>query len=176
MKYCCYIWMEVAQSSLLSLDRIQKHLHSLMGHKLFSSLSPFPIEEMTQIYFYSIAISMANVQIRYVLVIPVQTFTARTHYAIYTGFNHSHPLYSIGKKEIPLIFFLIAITLWNRLLKGWFPDRYNHNLLGKLISVLHILIICTSSSYTHSTSFSNLLTWVALGPCIDWIFYWKKNL
>lgn len=38
MECCCHIWAGAAQSSLSSLDRIQKHLCSLVGDKLLSAL------------------------------------------------------------------------------------------------------------------------------------------
>lgn len=38
MEYCCHIWVDDAQFSLSSFNRVQEHLHGLMVGELFSSL------------------------------------------------------------------------------------------------------------------------------------------
>lgn len=38
--YCCYIWAGAAQSSIASLDKVQKHLHGFVGDELFYTLQP----------------------------------------------------------------------------------------------------------------------------------------
>lgn len=43
-EYCCHTWAVPAQSSLSSLDRVQKQLRSLVGDELFSTLQILILE------------------------------------------------------------------------------------------------------------------------------------
>lgn len=64
MEYRCYTWAGVAQPSLSSLDRVQKHLHGLAGDERFSILQLN--DEMLQVSCCSITISMESLQAKYI--------------------------------------------------------------------------------------------------------------
>lgn len=81
-----------------------KSIHAaLWVMNYFQPYNPFYTDETMVASCYSVIISMADVQVNYIfLVPPVQTFTARICHAIYTVNSSLLTLYSIGKGEVSL--------------------------------------------------------------------------
>lgn len=96
---------------------------------------------------------------------------AITHSVMFTVANHPHSLCVplIRRKFHTNSFFLVA--LWNRFLRGCFPDNYNFALfkINWCLSVLYTFIICIYYLLLpyplQSHSVTVYLEW-QLGPCI----------
>lgn len=54
--HCCHIWAGAIKSFLSSYDRIQKHIHSLVGNDLFSA----PTAPFQQAQYQNFTTSNAN--------------------------------------------------------------------------------------------------------------------
>lgn len=99
----------------------------------------------------------------YILVLQVQTFTAKTHYATYTGMNPSHHIPLVRRKFNLNCFYPKASALWNKHSSRCFPNQYNVNLFK--FQVNHYLsyvstwsALLVSSSYIHATT--HYLEWL----------------
>ena len=67
MEYCCHIWAGASESSLSKLDKVQIRLRWLIGNELFNTLNHFPTGAMLQVCPSSIATSMVNVLMNFIL-------------------------------------------------------------------------------------------------------------
>lgn len=92
MENCYYIFVGVAQS-------IEKCLRRLVVDELFSTLQHLSHRQNIASHSYSIYDKLHS------LLLKVQTFTVKTHHAMYTGTNYSN-FFRIRKIEVPFAQFL----------------------------------------------------------------------
>lgn len=105
----------------------------LVGNELFSTLGfSYATDETLLVFRYSIA----NIQTSSVILL-TQTFTTTIKHLLC-----SHWQIAIHSLRVPLIkskfhldsFFIRYITLWNRLFRRCFHDKYNHNLFKSWVN------------------------------------------
>lgn len=91
----------------------------------FHSYSLFPIDKTLHTYHYFITISMANVQMFHQFR-PSQLGSPHAMYIV-SNQSHFHYIPLVRKKPHSNSIFLETVILWNRFLRGCFPDKYKHN-------------------------------------------------
>lgn len=98
MEHCYHIWPAAAQYSLSTPDRVEKRLHVLVGDKLFSTLQPpchrWDVTSLSLLYRYFHGECSDELQS---LILPVQTFTAKSRHATPILANHPHPLHELNE-------------------------------------------------------------------------------
>lgn len=107
MEYCCRIWAEASQSSLLPWLRVER--------VTFYSAVSFPQIQSWKLLNHCFH-SKCSDKLHF-LVPPVQNFATRTRHAIFTEPNHPHFLYVLNLRwKFQLVFFPLRMAIiWNKL-------------------------------------------------------------
>ena len=136
MEYCCHIWAGSAQTSLSSLDAVQKRLRSLVGDELFGTLQPLShrrdVSSLSLLYRYFHG--RCSDELRQ-MVPPLKEFVRSTRLA---RSSHQYVL-DIPKAKSNFhsqSFFPRTAGIWNRLPQSSFPDTYDLGLFKSRVNKL----------------------------------------
>ena len=136
MEYCCHIWAGSAQTSLSSLDAVQKRLRSLVGDELFGTLQPLShrrdVSSLSLLYRYFHGRCSEEL---HQMVPPLKEFGRSTRLA-----SRSHPyVLDIPKAKSKFhsqSFFPRTASIWNRLPQSSFPNTYDLGLFKSRVNKL----------------------------------------